>query len=512
MRLFKIVVCFADEKSKIIPEEIMKRRIYPALAMILVLLTAAALMTGKRILFYDEESLSELSGQYYRTVEYVYPRGNITDRNGISFNSSVSDESENIRTYPDEYPSAAAQVVGKTSTLPSDSTSGGKTGANGINEIYDGLLCGGSAIRVSGLCDAEGNIVRDAGYTVTGEHLNEGCDITLTIDYILQKETEDIIAGFAGKNGYDNIAVTITDCYSGEIMVMATYGSEMNMNVLTYPPGSVMKIISAASALEEGIIKEDDIFLCTGSFPVGDRMRYCCGGAVHGKMKMNEAFAVSCNQWAYEINKSLCTHDGASYTSKVLSLAKKWGFCEYGKEEHIFPLEYPGYYSFVPQKLYNEMDIFNCALGQGKIQASVYLINRLTSAIASSGKIPEPYIISKITDAAGNVLQSGGDEVFDLGLKEETVTSLKKFMRTTCILGSAKDISIPSAAGKTGTAEGIPGEDCLCWFTGYFPVSDKNYAMTVFVQNGSSAPESAVPLWDIIAQNVLSFYGVNEKK
>ncbi len=485
----------------------MTKRIKAALIIILLCITAVSLSVVRCMVFYDTEALGNLSRQYFSTVEYIYPRGDITDRSGISFNHSFSSVFPDIRINSDEYPAVAPSVVGKTTTDPADTTSGAKYGVNGINEIFDDLLNGGSPVKVSSLRDASGNLITSAGSTVTGNHLNEGCDIALTLDYVLQRETEEIMRESAENHGFEKMAVTVTDASTGEIIVMATAGSEMNLNVLTYPPGSIMKIISAACALEEGIIKPDDEFVCHGEFPVGENTRYCSGKAVHGKMTMKEAFAVSCNEWAYTVNSLLCEEHGGIIKSKALELAKKWGFCEYGNESHEFVLEYSGYYSFVPKAVYNEMDIFNSALGQGNIQASVYLVNKITAAIANGGEVIAPYIVSSVTDPAGNTVFENSGETFSLGLKDETVEYLREFMRQTCISGSAKDVITPLAAGKTGTAENIPGEECHSWFTGYFPTGDKNYAVTVFIENGSNAPSSAVPLWDAVAENIQSFYG-----
>ncbi len=484
----------------------MQNRLKCAFFIMMMSLLAVTFLLVDRMLFYDEIALTALSEQYFSTVEYIYPRGNITDRSGISFNYSFSSVFPEIRTNPDSYPSVAPQVVGKTETDPYDTTEEGKYGVNGINLIYNDLLSGGSGVEISAVRDANGNIIRSMGAFSLNGHINEGCDITLTLDYILQKETEKIMRDFSSEKGYKQIAATLTDCETGEIIVMATVGSEMNLNVLTYQPGSIMKIISAAVALEEGIFQPDDIFTCHGEFPVGEEVRHCSGKTVHGEITMKEAFANSCNEWAYLINRSLCSEKDGIFTNRALEMAKEWGFSVYGEESHEFILENKGYYSFVPDKLYNDMDIFNSSLGQGNIQASVYLINKITSAIANGGKIIKPHIISRITDPAGNELKTGEEEVFSLGLKDRTVSSLKELMREVCLSGSAKDVKTYGSAGKTGTAENIPGGKCHSWFTGYFPTTDGNFALTVFIPGGSNAPYSAVPLWDRIAENVVSFY------
>jgi len=484
----------------------MDKRIKGTFIIISVLFLLIAGITTKCVLFYDEENLNALSDQYYRVVDTVYPRGKITDRSGIVFNRAegVFDYLYGTLT---SYPDVASQVTGTVNIDETDTTASSCKGVNGINYVFDDLLNGGSPIKVNAVADANSNILTDMPVSVVGDHINEGCDIELTLDYNLQRSVEDIMRTFAVEKEYERLCAMLTDVETGEILLMATHGTEMNMNMLSYQPGSVMKIIAAACALEEGIISEEQPFVCTGKFPVGENIRSCSGNIIHGETTMKEAFASSCNHWAYEVNRLLTyTDENGNIKSRMLDMANKWGFSYAGKENREFILSYNGYYSFIPEKLYNDMDIFNSALGQGNIQASVYLINKITAAVAGGGSCIVPYIVTKITDPAENIIfySDNDKKIFDLGLSEKTVSSLQNFMRQTCISGSARTVKTAGAAGKTGTSENIPGKECHSWFTGYFPDDENVYALTVFVENGGNAPQSAVPLFDLIAGEVCS--------
>lgn len=172
--------------------------------------------------------------------------------------------------------------------------------------------------------------------------------------------------------------------------------------------------------------------------------------------------------------------------SHMLELAKKWGFGSYpNKPEMRFFLEYDDHYSFVPDCIYNEMDLFNVTLGEGNVQASPYLINLITNAIASGGSCVKTHLIQSVSDAAGNQLEQEDKEIYSLGLSEKTAEGLKTLMRQTGISGYASDNEITGGvAGKTGTSESVENADYHAWFTGYFPANEPKYALTVFIEEG----------------------------
>ncbi len=477
----------------------MKRTIFAVI--IISLLFAGAVAAIVKCTLMNEGVVDALSAQYNKSVLYTYPRGIIYDRNGIAF-TNRSDGDLSFLTVSDSVGGVAFYVTGELSSNDGDTTSSACHGVNGLQKAYDKILSGGTPINVSASVDASGNILKDYGYTVDNDHPNEGGNITTTLDYNLQKAFEDELAAVAAEKGYEGLCAVMTEVDTGRIVAMASYGGYLNKTVLSYQPGSVMKIVTAAAALDEGLVSADSLYECSGTVKVDDSERHCASDAVHGTVSVKQAFALSCNCCFYELAKNLIYKDAdGSMRSKALDLAEKWGFAEYGDEpEDGFVLNYGGHYSFVESDLYNEMDIFNAALGQGKIQASPYLINRITAAIASGGKITEPHIVMKVTDAAGNTIESEEKEVFDLGLAEGTVTALRDMMCLTAESGTAARMNtlgdMGGFAGKTGTAENISGQKAHAWFTGYFPAEEPAYALTVLIENGGSAPSSAVYLFD----------------
>ncbi len=487
----------------------MNRRVIALLSCIIFLFAAVFAFTAKYILFPVDHN-DVLATQYTKTFAYYFPRGNIYDRNGILFTNRADSTCFDLQVSSFDIENVASYITGELTFLDGNTTASGCFGANGLQSVYDDILNGGNPMRVLAEVDAAGNIIDEQTVYVDNDHVNAGCNIILTLDYIWQAKVEELLKSVCEELGYKGASVILTEISSGKIIVMASWGDYMNKSVLSYQPGSVMKIITAAAALETGLMTPESIYHCTGSVQVGSTTKYCSGKNPHGDITFAEAFAHSCNCCFYETAKKLCTaQPDGTYASKAMALAIQWGFNIYRDKEmkKEFLLDYDGYYSFVPSVLYNDLNIFNTALGQGDIQASPYIINKITAAIAGGGTITKPYIVEAIRDPAGADIAVGNDEIFQSGLSAPTVATLKNMM---VLCGTEGTASRNTAAqyggmgGKTGTSENVDGAACHAWFTGFFPAATPEYALTVFIEEGDVS-SNAVYLFDTVANMIHSY-------
>ena len=463
-----------------------------------------------RIFYFNKGGLDVLSTQYNKTISTFYPRGNIYDRNGILLNNRTSYGSELY--YPkNNNDKVFKYLIGDIQTNEDSTTSNACHGISGIEKAYDFYLNGGEAIKVCAKVDAVGDVI-EGEYYILNDHINKGSNVNLTIDYKLQSLFEKEMKQIAKERNYKAISAVITSVESGEILAMCSYGGYMNNCVLSYQPGSIMKIVSSAVAIDNGLVSEEMLYNCTGEVPVDDTTRHCSGLAVHGEENIVSAFANSCNCYYYELTKSLnyLDEDGIK-RNMMLDKAMEWGYSPLGeKPDDKFILDYDEHYSFVPRTVYNEMSTFNIALGQGDIQASPYLINCITTAIAGGGSINKPYIVKNVTDMNGKVLLNEEVEEYNLNLKPSTISLLQKMMRETCLSGTGIYHNLSEKgglAGKTGTSESIEGKNYHSWFTGYFPSETPKYAMTVFIEEGGNAPYNALYVYDRLANTALDLYG-----
>lgn len=484
------------------PREIYKNRLKFLLCIIVIMFIVCAAFTYKAI-FYEDVTESVLANQYVKNIMLAYPRGTIYDRNSIPLTNRNS-EYPFLALSDNPVDCVAKNLIGDVEIDENNTTRSGCKGISGLQRYYDSLLNGGSAVGVYSYVDANGNTVDD-NYYVSSNHINEGGNVYLTIDYYMQKTIEETIAKCADDIGFDYAAVILTEVNSGKIRAMASYGGYMNQAVLSYQPGSIMKIITALTAYDMGIIDDNTKYLCTSSVNVGGEQKGCIYETAHGEITISEAFALSCNCCFYDLAKKLTyTSSDGKLCSYMLDNAKKWGFNEYGKDaQNKFILEYDGYDSFVPSEIFNDMDIFNSALGQGNTQASAYLINNITTSIASEGTSPKAYITEKLTDSAGSELTNPEKAEFDLGLKKETLIWLKNAMKETYLSGTASSVDFSfcgGIAGKTGTAENIDGALSHAWFSGFYPMNEAKYAITVIIPNIGSSHNALILAKEVISE------------
>jgi cell division protein FtsI/penicillin-binding protein 2 len=430
-----------------------------------------------------------LATQYTKTLANYYPRGNIYDRNGIPFTNRADDACFELPVSACDIDDVASYITGELSYIEGNTTESGCIGANGLQSAYDDILNGGNPMKVIAEVDAAGNIIDEQAVYVENDHVNAGCDITLTLDYVWQSKIEEVLASLCEESGYKGACAVLTEISTGKIIVMASYGDYMNKAVLSYQPGSVMKIVTAAAALETGLVTPETIYHCTGSVTVGGATKYCSGKTAHGAITFAQAFAHSCNCCFYETAKYLCVQNAdGTYTSKAMELAVQWGFNIYGEDmEKEFLLDYDGHYSFVATVLFNDTNIFNVALGEGDVQASPYIINKITAAVAGGGSVTKPYIVAGIKDPAGADISIENNEVFQLGLSDTTDEALKNMMILCATEGTASNntsAQYGGMGGKTGTAENVDGAECHAWFTGFFPAAEPEYALSVFIEEG----------------------------
>lgn len=462
---------------------------------------------------YNETELMNLAGQYKKTIMDFYPRGTIYDRNGIRLTNR---QDEGYRFI--DAPSCARAPVASTvlgSVTEYESSEGGGSialGSSGIQRAYDSLLNGGSKITVLAPVDAKGNILSKNGIQVASDHINEGCIINLTLDYALQREFEEAMKQYAGEIECSGISVILSEAKSGRILVMASYGDEMNKTVLSYQPGSIMKIVAAAAMLESDDIDLNEEYECTASVTANNSQHYCSGRTAHGAIGLSEAFAQSCNCYFYEAAKKIeyISEDGIT-RSPIADMARRWGFSEFGEPSADFELSYSSHYSFVSSIVYNDEDLFNTTLGQGRTQASTYLINKIVAAIASGGTAISPYLVESIIDPAGNSVEIAPKENFSLGLAEQSVEKLQEMMRLAATSGTASLNSLAKhggLSGKTGTAQNAASSD-HAWLTGYFPYKHPQYAMTVLIEEGGSS-SNAVTLYNRLCDLLFEIYPQGE--
>lgn len=458
----------------------------------------------------------------YKTIKqsgYVYP---VLISDHLSWEQVTRIESTNLPgVYVDKahtriYPlaSVCAHVVGYMG-VPSSAqireyklynNSEFRVGKAGIEKSYDRDFIGefgNKKVEVN----ARRAVVREFAYNKS----TSGVDRCLSIDSHAQQYVYDIISK-------DGATAILSDIKKGEILAMAStpsfdsnifnapIDSEVWKQILTnksypftnkalgklYPPGSIWKIVVALAILRAGISSEKSLF-CAGSVMVGNRKYRCWKSSGHGYVSMNKAIACSCNCYFYEMSM-LVGIENIKHMGSVLGFGEKSGI--------ELPGELPGINpdKSWKKKVYGNQwmlgDTANSSIGQGYTSVTPLQLSTMMARIASGKKVS----LSILLESA---------EVEDLGIDEEHLNHVRAGLSSVfnSEYGIGYKIRIPQkkhmVAGKTGTSQVI-SQDSLGMsdknlkshsiFSGYAPVHDPRYGVTVVIDNAGWGSKTAAPI------------------
>jgi peptidoglycan glycosyltransferase len=363
---------------------------------------------------------------------------------------------------------------------------------SGVERVYNEELSGQSGLLgVVTLWDQ-----------VTGR-VQRGADLRLTVDLDLQRVAAQALGERKG-------AVIALDPRTGAVLAMVSYPrydpnrleeqwTQLNqdpdaplLNRATqglYPPGSVFKIITAAAALETGVVAPDSRFTDTGTEVFGGYEVHNYDDRVYGDHDFTRAFASSINTTFAKVGVEVGAERLAGY-------AAAFGF---GKG---LPWRLGGAVGRFPKP--GDLDTAGLAqvsFGQGDVLCSPLLVALATAAIANQGKAMEPYLVQQVVDYHGNVVQETKPRVWLRPISAETAATVTDLMvevvrRGT---GTAAALSGVQVAGKTGTAE-VAGASPHAWFAGFAPAEDPQVVVVVLVENAGSGGSVAAP----VARQVLA--------
>ena len=249
-----------------------------------------------------------------------------------------------------------------------------------------------------------------------------------------------------------------------------------------YPPGSTFKVITAAAAIDnvKGIDNKD--FYCDGAYHTSYGDVKCM--SEHGSLKMKEALAKSCNSAFAEIANDV----GAS---KLQKTAENFG---YNKKLSLGKL---GVYTSVIKTVKNDpLELGWAGIGQSTTLVTPLEQMRVMGAIADGGTPTEPYLVQKVTTAAGFVSETASTKKGPEAVSSETAAQLKNLLRNNfkAQYGDWHFNEGLNPCGKSGTAETDPNKTPHAWFAGFLDNEEYPYAFAVIVEEGGSGSEVALPV------------------
>lgn len=320
--------------------------------------------------------------------------------------------------------------------------------------------------------------------TQVTKEAESGADIYLTIDNNIQFILENVLTKLKNERSLDWAQFSVMDARSGAIVGTATVpnfdlntldGIKSYLNPLTsyqYEPGSTMKIFSFMAAIEEGIYNGEETFQ-SGNIVLKDGTKIKDFNNVGwGSISYDTGFVYSSNVAATKLGLALGV-------SKLKDFYENYGF---GKKTGIaLPSESEGIINFN-----YESELANASFGQGITITPVQMLQAL-STLVNGGVMVKPYIVSKVVDSKGNIIEEGKREEIGRVVSATTIERMKKMLYDVVYNGFSYNKgyapSNVTIAGKTGTAQiaspkggYLTGEyDYIKSFAGFFPYEDPQY-------------------------------------
>lgn len=380
----------------------------------------------------------------------------------------------------------------------------------GVEEKYNDLLAG-QPLRVW--------VPADPNRAVEIPRVPKGTSLILTIDRELQGALEDILDQALYEYGARSGAIVVLDPRNGEVLGMAStprmdlnafweYGSiynnvsEFNRPItMPYEPGSVIKILTMAAALDTGLVTPETTYLDTGAIQVGGRIIKNWNEEAWGLQNM-----VGCLQHSLNVCMAwLATQMGPQTFygyMNLFGLGKLSGIDLAG--EAAGRLKLPGDADWYP------VDLGTNSFGQGIAVTPIQLMTAAT-AIANHGRMVTPHVLyAQLRDGHQFTVPT---QYVGSPIRPETAATLNEMLAISLEAESSRAL-VPGyrVAGKTGTAQ-IPMPDGFydayqtnASFIGWGPVDDPQFMVYVWLERPSASiwgSETAAPVFSKVVQKTV---------
>ena len=353
------------------------------------------------------------------------------------------------------------------------------------------------------------------------ENIPTGYHLTLTVDEVVQFIAEEELAQAMKRSGAKSGSIVIMDPLTGAILAWALHptfdpnhlgqfsAQDWRNRAVTdpYEPGSTLKIVVAAAALEEHVMSPDTLIYG------GEGQMAVAGTIVHDPAKtswmtFSEAVAQSSNVGAIKVAMELGQ-------DRVFAYLKAFGF---GEKTDI---DLPGESSGILRELnkWSGRSLSSIAMGQEIGVTPIQMVAAM-SVVANGGWLMTPYVVSSALDSQGQAILTKDPQPKRRPISPETAMALTRILETAVETGTGKRARLAEyrAAGKTGTAQKIDAETgsysssrVIASFVGFAPVDQPRLTMLVVIDEpkiGNWGGEIAAPVFRKVAERVLPHLGV----
>lgn len=395
-------------------------------------------------------------------------------------------------------------------------------GLTGIELMYDSELTGEDGVRIVEL-DAKS---RDLPYSIS-EYIDptDGKNVVLTIDEKIQFFAEKVASQALIDNKAKAVSVIVMNPENGEILAMVNK-PDFNPNTVRdevatydelqklwrnravndiYEPGSIFKIITSMAAIEEGLVREQDIFHCSGHKEVGGRVIHCWKRTGHGAQNFAEILQNSCNVGFMELGEKI----GAETLNKYI---EKFGF---GQKTGV---DLSGEAKGIIKKTENIsiVDLATISFGQTNTTTPIQFLAAV-NAVANDGVWIKPHLLKEVShydDEFNYVVDKKFDDYNERRVVSEKNSAIMRELLEKVISegsGGRAFIEGYEIAGKTGTAQKVDTETgtygagkYISSFVGFAPARDPKVSIFISIDEPSAGEYYAGVITTPVARQLFS--------
>lgn len=446
--------------------------------------------------------------------------------------SGINIDEDTKRFYP--YNNLASQIIG---FCGSDNQ-----GLAGIEAKYDNELKGEKG-KILKMTDAKGIDITDTSEAY--EPAKQGNDLVLSIDATIQGIAEKYLKEACIDNVCtDGGNILLMNPQNGDILAIASYpdfnlndpytinNEELKTNWSnmtatersnalqamwrnkaisdTYEPGSTFKLVTASTALEEGIVASTDKegeFCCTGYIEVaGVKMKCWRYYRPHGPESLRQALMNSCNPVFIGLG-------GKIGVTKYYEYLRKYGFL--GRTGIDLPGEAGSI--FLKEAKVGPVELGTIAFGQRFEVTPIQMIT-MVSTIANGGIYTQPRIVKQIINSQTGEIKNIETVKKDRVISEDTAKKMLSMMESVVAEGTGKNAQVKGYAigGKTGTSEdGVNTGKYVTSFIGVAPISNPEVAILITLYNptgegGHQGGGVAAPIASQVLGEVLPYLEIKK--
>lgn len=371
-------------------------------------------------------------------------------------------------------------------------------GQSGLEAFYNTYLRGVDGVSLVE-SDLKGTTLHDS--ITYYENAINGLNLSLTIDFRIQKAVEQILASAMLETSAKSISCIVENPKTGEILSVCTLPSyDLNniprddisqLNRLsrastivdTFEPGSTFKALVTAIALEEGLTSKHNHYYCGGFRVINGVKIRCSRRSGHGSQSLEQGLMNSCNCVFMDLIAKIGT-------KKFYEYLDKFGFTG------GLGVDFPGEVLAVlmPMPSVTAPDLARMGFGQTISLSALHMVSGF-SAVINGGYVVKPHLISSIFTEKNKEIYSRTTTIKDQIFSEKTSSLMREMLFSVVDKGGGRYAKVDGFSiigGKTGTAQkyengAIADGKYIASFIGFAPYQNPEYVVYVLVDEPKGA-------------------------